>query len=52
MLAIETIEATAEGTEAMMAVPFTNAIAMSEAISDKVGMTAGLVAQTRPPQQG
>ena len=51
-LAIITIEATAEGTEAMTAVPFAKAIATSEAVSDKVETTAGQVAADKTPQQG
>ena len=51
-IAIETIEATAEWTEAMMAVPFAKAIAMSKAISDKVETTAGQVATDKTPAAG
>jgi hypothetical protein len=52
MLAIVTIEAAAEGTEAMTAVPFAKAIAMSEAVSDKVEATAGQVAADKTPAVG
>ena len=51
-LAIVTIEATADGTEAKTAVPLAKAIATSEAISDKVEPTAGQVAADKTPAVG
>ena len=51
-LAIVTIEATAAGTGAMTAVPFAKAIAMSEAVSDKVETTVGQVAAETTPAAG
>ena len=49
-LAIVTIEATADGTEANTAAPLAKAIATSEAVNDKVETNAGQVAADKTPQ--